>query len=382
MKMKSMKCPTCREPIRGKLPRVNVMIRGMVEKHYPEEYKKSITERELVDAVTVGDVKKVAGLLKDGCDPNSSLNPLWYACHHDHSEVAKQLVHAGAQVCDNSFASACLGTDESLVQLLIDRGARVNCNTAQGSPLGIAITGHNLQMVRLLVHAGASVTAKTLREALTNVEILSYLLTLIDANNRDDDNMTPLHHYASHGRYGSEILQSLINAGADLQCTDNQGRTALHISAYFGHQHVLESLIRAGANPNSQDIYGETPLHDLVQSVAGNAQNVIMLINAGADVNAVSVQNETPLLSHVTCTMPSLEIIRALLMRGADPNTQDSYGNTALHHCISTGFLEIIGLLLEWRAKINLENNYGRTALEHAQDLGFQKIVDVLILAG
>lgn len=77
---------------------------------------------------------------------------------------------------------------------------------------------------------------------------------------------TPLHAACSGGN--AEIVQFLIDHGANIHATDADGRTPLHICALCGHVGAAEVLIRAGANVNAVDHQGYTPL-----SLARSAQN-------------------------------------------------------------------------------------------------------------
>ena len=46
---------------------------------------------------------------------------------------------------------------------------------------------------------------------------------------------------------------SLIASGVEVNSTDYDGRTALHLAASEGHETVVEALLQAGANPALQD---------------------------------------------------------------------------------------------------------------------------------
>ena len=46
----------------------------------------------------------------------------------------------------------------------------------------------------------------------------------------------------------TDIVKSLIDAGANLDLQNNQQTSALMFSAYFGHTDIVKLLIDAGAN--------------------------------------------------------------------------------------------------------------------------------------
>ncbi|QHN71123.1 hypothetical protein [Mollivirus kamchatka] len=58
---------------------------------------------------------------------------------------------------------------------------------------------------------------------------------------------TPLHFAARKGK--ARVVLALLEAGAQIDSTDNQGFTALHVAAAKGRIDVVEVLLDAGANP-------------------------------------------------------------------------------------------------------------------------------------
>uniref|UniRef100_A0A453FE50 Uncharacterized protein n=1 Tax=Aegilops tauschii subsp. strangulata TaxID=200361 RepID=A0A453FE50_AEGTS len=60
----------------------------------------------------------------------------------------------------------------------------------------------------------------------------------------------------------AEGIRELLDAGADPNFRDSDGRTALHISACEGHAEVVELLLDRGAEAVVEDQWGSTPLAD------------------------------------------------------------------------------------------------------------------------
>jgi hypothetical protein len=56
----------------------------------------------------------------------------------------------------------------------------------------------------------------------------------------------------------AEGIRDLLDAGADPNFRDSDGRTAMHISACEGHADVVELLLDRGAEPVVEDQWGST----------------------------------------------------------------------------------------------------------------------------
>lgn len=56
-------------------------------------------------------------------------------------------------------------------------------------------------------------------------------------------------------------VTDLLDAKANLDCTNDYDQTALHLAAATSRPEYVDMLMEAGANPNIQDKWGQTPLH-------------------------------------------------------------------------------------------------------------------------
>jgi ankyrin repeat protein len=75
-------------------------------------------------------------------------------------------------------------------------------------------------------------------------------------------------------------VRSLLDAGAEVNATDDDGFTALLLASTWGHPEVVHLLIKAGADVNAQDKDGATEL--MHASQAGHTEIVELLKRAGA----------------------------------------------------------------------------------------------------
>lgn len=108
---------------------------------------------------------------------------------------------------------------------------------------------------------------------------------------KDSSGYTPLHHAAIGGH--SDVVEVLLEKGAQINMTGGRGETALYLAASKGNAAVVELLATNGADVNRASSDGKTPLHKA--AMAGHADTVITLLEAGADPAATDRSRRTPL---------------------------------------------------------------------------------------
>ncbi|KAF3830608.1 hypothetical protein GH733_004427 [Mirounga leonina] len=87
---------------------------------------------------------------------------------------------------------------------------------------------------------------------------------------------SPLHLAVKH--HFPALVQLLINAGSDLDATDNRQQTPLHLAAEHARQDIAEMLLIAGVNLNLRDKQGKTAL--AVAARSNHISLVDMIIKA------------------------------------------------------------------------------------------------------
>jgi ankyrin repeat protein len=90
-----------------------------------------------------------------------------------------------------------------------------------------------------------------------------------------------------------EVVQLLLDRGADIQRVSESGATALHEAALGGQAAVCRLLLARGAKVDAVDSEsGATPLH--VAASYGRREVVLVLLQNGADANRRNARGKTP----------------------------------------------------------------------------------------
>jgi ankyrin repeat protein len=201
--------------------------------------------------------------------------------------VSEKLAYKGL------FAAAAQG-DSAVIKTLLAKGEKVDARDSRGrTPLHVAAFGAKHEAMRALVAAGANPNALendrydivTIAAVANDVPTLRAALELggsaKNITSRYDGTALIAAAHLGH----SEVVRTLIRAGAPLDHVNNLGWTAVIESIVLGdggprHVDTLKALIQARANLNLTDRQGRTP-YALAQARAYGAM-VDMLKQAGA----------------------------------------------------------------------------------------------------
>lgn len=137
-------------------------------------------------------------------------------------------------------------------------------------------------------------------------------------------------HLAAGNTQEPEIINILINAGANIETKSSEGFTPLHIAAAHNtNPTITKAFLDAGANIEAKAELGLTPLHS---AAAYNTNNEIIevLLDAGAQINPKIVLIGWTPLHAAAAYNGNPNIIVTLLDNGADPGEPDSQGKIPL----------------------------------------------------
>ncbi|KAL8846507.1 MAG: hypothetical protein Q9221_008410 [Calogaya cf. arnoldii] len=277
--------------------------------------------------------------------------------------------HRGKRGFENSsYASIDFGSEKGLsapaivraaqagsvieVETLLSQGADVGAIHRQSGRNALAVASHcgNENVVQLLLQHGA------------------------DVNTRDASSLCPLHLAAMRGHYG--VVEQLLQEHARVDELGPNDETPLRIASDKGYTDFVELLIRAKAKVNTRDRKGmSTPLHKA--AAHGNEAMVDLLIKNGAHMEAKDKELMTPI--HYACEAGNEKIVAQLLSKKSSLEALGRRGMTPLVCAAASGQVPVLELLLKKKAYIKHQGDGSMTALHWASYNGHYEAADFLL---
>ncbi len=241
------------------------------------------------------------------------------AAKHGDKEAVRSLLKLHADVNEReadgatALAWAAYQNDLEMAELLLAAGAKANTANDYGvTPLSLACDNASAAMVAKLLQGGADPNAATWAGE------------------------TPLMACARTGSL--DAVKSLLAHKADVNATENRDHhTALMWAVAQKHPDIVQALVDRGADVRARSKTGFTPL--LFAAQQGDVDSARILLVAEADVNETTPEGDTPLLVATASGHEKLSIF--LLEKGANPNAAEPNGTTALHYVALKGLTQI-----------------------------------------
>ncbi|KAI7969504.1 hypothetical protein EIK77_005134 [Talaromyces pinophilus] len=191
---------------------------------------------------------------------------------------------------------------------------------------------------------------------------------------RNSHDETPLFIAARNG--DEEMIELLLQCGADLESKNNFGITALSYATRHGAP--VKFLLEKGADPLARDNYGRTPL--IYAGCWGTEAAMKFILHHRADIESKDIDGWTALAYAARWGRETT--VQLLLRHGADPESRDNDGRVALLHAARWGMDIVVGLLLTHGCDIESKDDEGWTALTHAARWGKEAVVKLLLHHG
>jgi ankyrin repeat protein len=285
-------------------------------------------------------------LLERGADPNAYwLNPafdncplsaLYGACGvNGNVALAELLLASGANPDDNeSLYHSVEHETTDCTALLLRQGATISGTNAVHHAVGLG----NIAAIKVFFQYGADVNERIAAQR----------------------GMTLL-HWAIECNQNRELLELLIQHGADLRAVSGDGLTPFRRAVCCGHQTAMELLI-------SHDVVETLSPEEqfLAACMAGDERSARRLLAARPEI-IDERRADVRELPYAAAWRGNLDAVRTMLRLGFDASWGNGHGATALHAAAWQGHPEIVQLLLDHGAPLDgKEAQFNCTPLEWA----------------
>ncbi|KAK6120109.1 hypothetical protein DH2020_046145 [Rehmannia glutinosa] len=272
--------------------------------------------------------------------------------------------------------------------------------------LRVAVENGNSQFVSALIEAGADVNDRDLNgESLVCLGVRSgktdVVRILIESGFVIDEKIDRfLHVAAATNRVDLMEIMCLGFADIDLNLTNSEGQTALHLAAIHGQIEALRFLVSVGSEVDTTDFAGWTPLHYAANE--GQFEAVEFLLNHSVYAKyAVTKDGKTAFalavekgylelydllhlgdLLHRAARIDDVHTMKSCLAQGAKVDGKDQNGWTPLHRAAFKGHLESVKLLVSYGARVDVVDGTGYTPLLRAVEAGHVEVGMYLLSHG
>ena len=354
----------------------------------------------------------VNSLSPDLCEVRAT--PLMLAARFNEEDVVDFLAERGASLemqdaeGNTALHHATMGSKIRNMLRLIEHGANVSkVNHDQRSAIFLAAENGHTEAARLLLEHGADAKKvnyfgmSPLMLAAQNGHLQVIHLLLNNGGNlrkSDNEGRLPLHYAAEgdqtdvvkfiHEKHRNilitktskgdtllhlatrlELVQYLVEQGADIHAKNSFDRTPLHVSAVKGQSDTVSYLLNQGADVNSRDDSGCSALYFAVHG--GHAAASKVLIESGCDLKLVNRDDPNFVdddLIQEAAARGLTDVLQLLLDRGLARSFDevDRYsGETPLMQAAGAGHCNTVCFLLDHGANVNGND---ATILKSAKD--------------
>lgn len=191
---------------------------------------------------------------------------------------------------------------------------------------------------------------------------------------------------AESGR--SDLIEYLLTQpGVYLEERGERGQTALHRAVQCGHTAAARLLMERGANLLLTDEEGRTALNLAVAPPNPTFELVCLILDSNLSpeqrqeiLNVGDSDGKRPL--HWAVRQGDSRIVARLIQAGAPVNQPNEHGFTPLHWAAEHGFPDNVELLVAAGGDLNLRNLYGNTPFDLAIKWGGDRVVWQLLSYG
>jgi hypothetical protein len=222
---------------------------------------------------------------------------------------------------------------------------------------------HDVTLLHLAAEAGADEAVKLLLDRGAQMKATT------------DDGRTPLHWAAAKGRLA--VIKTMLATGVKVDGKDDTEATALQLAVATGHIEAARLFLASGADADTEDFTHRSPL-----SIAIDQGYAELAEEMSKDAKPRIWGFEQTQRAVVTqAAKGHTAMVRFLLSKGVKVD-RDLGGPTALIAGAAVGDVELARLLIEHGCPANATSPDGYTALMRACQQGHAAYAEVLLKAG
>jgi ankyrin repeat protein len=320
----------------------------------------------------------VRALLARGADPNA------YFMVNDDPNARQTCLYGAAGIANNA----------AITKLLLDASADPNDAASGLGPESLYHSAEhtNVECLRLILEAkpDAKKVSYCLGRCL-DFENPAGVKLFLEAG-ADPNAMHPGGGHGSTRLHGAirngcsaEVIQLLLEAGADWARKNWEGMTSYRLAVRTGHQEAVKLMESRGADPKLATVIDRF----LGECLQANYDSAKEILNANPDLLRRMRPDDLAMIA-VASYLRRSNAVKAMLLLGFPIDTYGPKKMSALHWACWVGDIELAQFLVERAANLELRNGYGGTvlgctvwaAIHQENDTDYAPLVQLLLKNG